>query len=123
MIQLKRVYERPEFKDGLTVLVDRLWPRGVRKSTPNVDIWLKRIAPSDKLRKWYRHDPKKWKRFRIRYLKELDKNKEVENLLMLIEDNDPITFVYGSSECRRNNATVLKEYMERKLRKLNGRRR
>lgn len=121
MIQLKQVYERPEFKDGLTVLVERLWPRGVRKSTPNVDIWLKGIAPSDKLRKWYMHDPRKWKSFKKKYLRELDKNEFMEDILVLVLENDPITFVFGSSNLKQNSAVVLKEYVERKLRGMSRR--
>jgi len=71
MIQLKRVYEKPSSKDGLRVLIDRLWPRGMTKERAAVDLWLKDVAPSTELRKWFGHDPAKWKEFQARYRKEL----------------------------------------------------
>jgi uncharacterized protein YeaO (DUF488 family) len=75
-INLKRVYENPTKEDGIRVLVDRLWPRGLTKQKAKIDLWLKDIAPSTGLRKWFGHDPEKWKEFRKRYRKELKKNKE-----------------------------------------------
>src|SRR5689334_12503674 len=71
MIQVKRVYEKPSRKDGLRILVDRLWPRGLTKERAAVDLWLKDVAPSTELRKWFGHDPAKWKQFQVRYRKEL----------------------------------------------------
>ncbi len=74
MIQLKSIYEQSSDKDGLRVLVDKLWPKGLRKNEVRLNIWLKEIAPDEELRKWFSHDPDKWKEFRKRYLKELEQN-------------------------------------------------
>ena len=115
MILVKRVYEHYLVTDGRRVLVDRLWPRGIRRNTPNVDIWLKNIAPTDELRKWYMHDPKKWVEFKKRYLKELKENKAVEQLAAIIHSTDPVTLVYASSEIKRNNAIILQHFMEKKM--------
>jgi uncharacterized protein YeaO (DUF488 family) len=76
MIQLKRVYEKPSRKDGVRILVDRLWPRGLTKERAAVSLWLKDVAPSSELRKWFGHDPAKWKQFQIRYRKELQEKKD-----------------------------------------------
>ena len=81
-IQLKRVYDRPERKDGKRILVDRLWPRGLSKDSAKVDLWVKTIAPSTELRNWYRHDPEKWREFKTRYFTELRKNKEELDILL-----------------------------------------
>ena len=116
-IRLKSIYDKYDVSDGLTILVDRLWPRGVRKSTPNVEIWMSDIAPSDELRRWYQHDPKKWVRFKDRYIKELNANDMVEEMLNIVSSNSLVTFVFASSEHERNNATVLKDFIERKLKK------
>ncbi len=83
MIKLKRIYDRPEITDGLRVLVDRLWPRGVRRSTANVDIWIKEVGPSDDLRKWFAHEQEKFPDFRKKYLKELKENRGFNKLLAL----------------------------------------
>jgi uncharacterized protein YeaO (DUF488 family) len=117
MILLKRVYEKYLVTDGKRVLVDRLWPRGIRRNTPNVDIWLKNIAPTDELRKWYMHDPKKWVEFKKRYLEELKDNKTVDQLAYIIESTDPVTLVYASSDTKRNNAIVLQHFMEKRVKK------
>jgi uncharacterized protein YeaO (DUF488 family) len=116
-IRLKSVYDKYDISDGLTILVDRLWPRGVRKSTPNVEIWMSDIAPTDELRKWYQHDPKKWVRFKQRYLKELQKNDMVDELINLVVNTSITTFVFASHEKDRNNATVLKDYIEKQIKK------
>lgn len=84
MVQLKRVYEKPSRKDGLRILVDRLWPRGLTKEHAAVNLWLKDVAPSTQLRKWFGHDPARWKEFQTRYRKELRQNKEAIELLKLV---------------------------------------
>ncbi len=121
-IKVKRIYERPEFSDGLRILVDRLWPRGVRRSTANVDLWLKEVGPSDQLRKWYAHDPKKWKKFKERYLKELKnepkENKAFEDILELARTNDTLTFLFATQEINHNNAIVLKAAIEKEIAKI-----
>lgn len=117
MILVKRVYERFLITDGRRVLVERLWPRGIRRNTPNVDIWLKNVAPTTELRKWYMHDPKKWVRFKKRYLKELKDNKAMEHLVDIALSTDPVTLVYSTSDTKHNSALVLRQYLERRLKK------
>ncbi len=112
MIKLKRVYEQAEPSDGLRVLVDRLWPRGVSKEEAHVDEWLRDIAPSTELRKWFEHDPAKWPEFQQRYRGELNaKTSTLQTLLTNAAGRD-ITLVYASKEQRYNNVTVLKEVLE-----------
>jgi uncharacterized protein YeaO (DUF488 family) len=82
MIKIKRIYEMPTQDDGFRILVDRLWPRGLSMDKAKVDLWLKEIAPSNDLRKWYAHDPKKWGEFKKKYFKELDLKKELVNLIL-----------------------------------------
>ena len=115
MIRLKRVYDPPSKNDGQRILVERLWPRGVSKEKAKVHIWLKDIAPSTELRKWYQHDILKWSEFRIRYMKELEKNVEMVGELQKILDNGIVTFVYAAHDEEHNSAVVLKQYIERKL--------
>jgi len=112
MIKVKRVYEPIEKEDGIRVLVDRLWPRGVKKD--KVDVWLKDIAPSDELREWYKHDPDKWEEFKKRYFEELDKNLKTTILLQLVKKGENITLLYASRS-PYNNAIALKEYLEKRL--------
>ncbi|MBX3401030.1 MAG: DUF488 family protein [Gemmataceae bacterium] len=112
MIRLKRAYEEPARKDGLRILVERLWPRGVSKEKAAVDLWLKDLAPSTELRMWYGHDPEKWDEFRKRYKAELAK---VGDLLVLLKHRTtegPVTFVYAAHDEERNSAVVLKEYLD-----------
>lgn len=115
MIKLKRVYDRPEITDGERILVDRLWPRGIRRSTLNVDYWLKDIGPSNELRKWFAHDPKKWVSFKAKYKKELEEGRALKKLFVYIKDKDPVTFLYASRDEKHNNARVLLEIVNRKL--------
>ncbi len=115
MIKLKRVYERINVTDGERILVDRLWPRGIRRSTSNIDIWVKNVAPSNELRKWYSHDPKKWMRFKKRYKTELKENRALNKLIQIVLNADPVTFLYSSRDDRHNNAVVLLEVVKRKL--------
>ncbi len=117
MIKLKRIYERPEVTDGLRILVDRLWPRGVRRSTANVDIWLRDVGPTDELRKWFAHDPKKWVKFKEKYVKELKENPAFEDLVDLARTNDPLTLLYATQDTRHNQAIVVKSMLEKALKK------
>ncbi len=112
MIQLKRVYEAPSRKDGLRVLVDRLWPRGLTKEHAAVDLWLKDVAPSTELRKWFGHDPSKWQRFQTRYREELSKKKDSLALLKRRGKERTITLVYGARDEEHNAALVLKQVVE-----------
>ena len=111
-IRIKRVYDTPTPSDGLRILVDRLWPRGLAKTTAKIQFWARRVAPSDTLRHWYGHDPKKWPEFKRRYFAELDVNPEGVAALLGHLSHGKVTFVFSSKEQQRNNATALKEYVE-----------
>ena len=114
-LQLKRAYENPGRNDGFRVLVDRVWPRGVKKEDLQLGDWLKEIAPSGELRKWFGHDPEKWNEFKRRYFTELDNRREVvESLLSRLKERR-VTLVYGASDEKHNNAVALKEYLEKKM--------
>lgn len=115
MIRVKRIYEEPSDQDGFRILVDRLWPRGLRKSEARLDLWMKEIAPENRLRRWFSHDPEKWEEFRKCYLKELEQKEEyVQELLDKARDTD-LTLLYAAKDEIFNNATVLKEYIESRL--------
>jgi len=110
MIRLKRIYDAPEPSDGYRVLVDRLWPRGLAKEKAAVNCWLKEIAPSHELRKWYSHDPAKWDVFREKYRLELQAVPHaVRQLKDIIRSNETVTFLYSSKEVKLNNAVALKD--------------
>jgi uncharacterized protein YeaO (DUF488 family) len=113
MIQLKRAYEPAAKDDGLRILVERLWPRGVSKQKARIDLWLKTVAPSTDLRKWYNHDPARWPEFRKRYWAELDDVADVVALLKLVADARTVTFVYAAGDEERNSAVALKAFLER----------
>jgi uncharacterized protein YeaO (DUF488 family) len=112
-IHVKRAYDKPARNDGFRVLVDRVWPRGVTKEALKVDTWLRNVAPSTRLRKWFGHDPKKWDEFRRRYFKELDADPEDIRLLREKRRGGELTLVFGAKEERFNNAEAIKEYLER----------
>src|SRR6185312_7986656 len=97
-IQLKRVYEKPSRKDGLRILVDRLWPRGLTKERAAINLWLKDVAPSTELRKWFGHDPTRWKQFQIRYRKELREKKEALQDLRRQTKGHTVTLAYGARD-------------------------
>ena len=111
LIHLKRVYETPSPQDGLRVLVDRLWPRGLNKERAAVDVWAKEIAPSTELRKWFGHDPDKWKQFQTRYRSELRKNKAVLDELKRQIKRKTVTLVYGARDQEHNEAVVLQKML------------
>jgi uncharacterized protein YeaO (DUF488 family) len=110
-IQLKRAYEKPERTDGTRILVDRLWPRGLTKEKAGIDLWLKEVAPSTELRKWFRHDPKKWRNFRRRYLTELKQHSAPLQLLKSKAKEGVVTLIYGARSQEHNEAVVLKEVL------------
>ncbi len=114
MIHLKRAYDPPAKADGQRFLVDRLWPRGTKKEKLHLEGWIKDIAPTDALRKWFNHDPAKWKEFQRRYLAELKKTDAWKPLEEAARAGD-ITLVYGAKDSEHNNAVVLKSFLERKL--------
>lgn len=110
-IKLKRVYEQPDASDGVRILVERLWPRGLSKDKAKVDFWLKDVAPSTELRKWFNHDRDKWKEFKNQYYAELNQKSEAIKPILDLKGKD-ITFVFGSKEEQFNNAQALKEYVD-----------
>ncbi|MGB9728850.1 MAG: DUF488 domain-containing protein [Thermoprotei archaeon] len=112
MIKIKRIYEEPSEDDGYRILVDRLWPRGLSKKKSKIDLWLRDIAPSNDLRKWFSHDPAKWNEFKKRYIKELENNSSLQKLIEIIKQKNSITLLYATKDKERNNATVIKEYIE-----------
>lgn len=117
MIRTKRVYDLPSKADGYRVLVDRLWPRGVSKDAAQIDEWLRDIAPSDELRRWFNHEPAKWDEFRSRYFQELAREKTaLEQLRAKDSANTVITLLYGAKDVQHNNAVALKEYLEKHTR-------
>lgn len=109
-LQVKRIYEPKLKEDGFRVLVDRLWPRGVSKEAAGVDLWLKDIAPSTELRRWFGHDPEKWKQFCRRYEAELRDNPEVAALLERAR-GDTVTLVYAAADTEHNQAVVLRDFL------------
>jgi len=110
-ILLKRAYEPPEPSDGFRILVDRLWPRGVSKSSAHIDLWLKDVAPSTALRKWFDHDPLKWIEFQARYFQELRSNPEAIQHLADQAHRGVVTLVYGAKDREHNQAVALKAYL------------
>ena len=108
-IRIKRVYEQPSHEDGKRILVDRLWPRGLSKEKASVDLWLKDIAPSTELRKWFAHDPSKWDEFKQRYLSELKENSEAVQTLKEELKKGQVTLVYAAKDEEHNDALVLQE--------------
>ena len=111
---LKRIYDPLEPDDGTRVLVDRLWPRGISKEKAHVDLWLKEIAPSTELRKWFGHDPAKWTEFQKRYLAELEANDSAVSTILDAMKNGTVTLVYAAKDEQHNEAVVLQGYLERR---------
>jgi uncharacterized protein YeaO (DUF488 family) len=115
-IKIKRIYEKFSPKDGLRILVDRLWPRGIKKEEAKIDLWFKEIAPSDKLRKWFKHDVSKWEEFKKRYKEEIEQNKEsLEKLIEIIKKKRVVTLVFSAKDKEHNNAVILREVLKRHL--------
>ncbi|HEY4155078.1 MAG TPA: DUF488 domain-containing protein [Puia sp.] len=110
-ISIKRVYAPPDEKDGTRILVDRLWPRGLTRERAKVDLWLKEIAPSTNLRKWFGHEPDKWTGFKERYIRELNINKESVSILKERLKKGPVTLVYGAKDELHNDAVCIKEWL------------
>jgi len=115
MIQLKRVYDKEAPHDGARFLVERLWPRGLRKAELHMDGWLKEVAPSDQLRKWFSHDPAKWTEFKHKYFAELEHRPDAWKLITQAAKHGAVTLLYSSHDAEHNNAVALKSYLEAKL--------
>jgi len=122
MVKLKRAYEAASRGDGYRVLVERLWPRGIRKEALALDEWRKEVAPSGELRKWFNHDPERWSEFKLRYLKELKETAALERLRALADRaaGGTLTLVFSSHDTEHNNAVVLKDQIERLARRRSG---
>jgi len=110
-IKLKRAYEAPAASDGTRILIDRLWPRGVKKADAAIDEWMKDIAPSSALRKWFGHDPARWQEFRRRYLKELRGHPDALERLRALARQGPITLVFAAHDEAHNDAVVLRDVL------------
>lgn len=113
-IRIKRVYDKPSPDDGLRVLVDGLWPRGLTKAKAKVDLWLRDIAPSAELRRWFGHDPAKWTQFKKRYAAELRDKRELLKQLRALAKEGPITLVYGARDSEHSNAAALRSFLNRR---------
>ena len=113
MIKLKRIYEDYDAADGIRVLVDRLWPRGISKEKAHIDIWLKELAPSNELRIWFHHDAGKWSEFEKKYKEELkEKTELIKQLKDLQKKHKTVTLLYGAKDTHHNQAVILKEFLK-----------
>lgn len=114
-LDIKRAYEVPSKDDDYRVLVDRLWPRGLSKENADIDLWMRDVAPSNKLREWFSHDPAKWQEFIKRYEKELKNSQEFDKLVSLIKAKGHVTLIYGAKDIKYNQAAALKLFLEEKV--------
>ncbi len=119
-IRIKRVYDLPEASDGVRVLVDRLWPRGLRKEDAALTLWLKDIAPSAELRKWFGHDPGRWLEFKRRYSEELSRNEPAISCLENLLKQRRVTLLYAAHDTEHNNALVLASFLQDHLKSNDG---
>ena len=113
-VKIKRAYETATKNDGKRILVDRLWPRGLTKTRAKIDLWLREVAPSTALRRWFGHEPRKWAEFKRRYSAELETNNEQVSLLAREVSAGKVTLVYGAKDQQHNAAVILKEFVGRK---------
>jgi uncharacterized protein YeaO (DUF488 family) len=123
MIKLKRAYDAASPTDGERLLVERLWPRGLAKAKLKLDGWIREVAPTTELRKWFGHDPAKWRRFRTCYFRELDSRPESWRSIVSVARRGTVTLVYSSRDGEHNNAVALREYLQLKEGRRPGRRR
>jgi uncharacterized protein YeaO (DUF488 family) len=110
-VNIKRIYDPPSPGDGTRILVDRLWPRGIKKDVAGIDEWMKEIAPSDELRKWFGHEPTKWEEFRKRYKAELRGKKDMLDRIRSLAAKGKVTLLFAAKDAEHNNAVVLKEVL------------
>ena len=111
-IAIKRVYEPAAESDGFRILIDRIWPRGLSKDQSHIDLWLKDIAPSTALRKWFGHSPAKWSEFNSKYCSEIDEHSEEVEIIRKHMKEGPVTLIYAAKDTQHNNAIVLKRYIQ-----------
>ena len=112
IIKIKRIYEPSAEADGYRVLVDRLWPRGMKKESAHIHIWEKEVAPSQELRKWFGHDPEKWESFKKKYFAELKGSEAIDHLVGELRGHKTVTLLYGAHDVEHNNAVVLREFLK-----------
>jgi uncharacterized protein YeaO (DUF488 family) len=112
-VKIKRIYEVPNSEDGTRILVDRLWPRGVKKEDVQIDLWLKDISLSSDLRKWFGHDPKRWPQFRAKYIQELGFKNEDLSVIIRAASEGPVTLIYAARDENHNQAVILQEMVGR----------
>lgn len=110
-VVIKRVYDPPEKSDGFRILVDRLWPRGLKKEDAKADVWLKAIAPSSELRKWFNHDAEKWNEFIKKYKEELKQSPAIDELKSLVKQHATVTLLYAAHDAQHNNAEALRRFL------------
>jgi uncharacterized protein YeaO (DUF488 family) len=115
MVKIKRVYDEPSKGDGKRILIDRLWPRGLKKEHAQIDAWIKEIAPSNELRKWFNHEPNKWREFKNRFFMELEGKGDLVEEIASLARKGSVTLLFGSKEERFNNAVALKGYIDAKM--------
>lgn len=117
MLKLKRAYEEPDPADGRRILVDRLWPRGIKEKDAHLEAWLKDLAPSNELRRWFSHNPERWEEFHRRYLQELEAPEKAPLLAELLQKarQGTVTLVFAAKDRERNNAVVIKQFLEQRL--------
>lgn len=114
-IKIKRIYEHAESTDGFRILVDRLWPRGISKESAHIDVWMKEVAPSTDLRKWFNHDPAKWKEFIDKYMVELENSEEGKELITIIRKHKKTTLLYSAHDEEHNQAQVLQQFLKARI--------
>ncbi len=112
MIRIKRVYDAPESGDGERILVDRMWPRGLTKERAAIDLWLRDVAPSDELRKWFGHNPERWMEFKEKYHRELRAGSAALETLKVHSRGDVVTLLFAARDEAHNNAVALREYLD-----------
>ena len=112
MIKIKRIYEDASPEDGMRIFVDRLWPRGMKKEDAHFDLWLKDIAPSSSLRKWFGHDPNRWPEFKAKYMEELKLMEEELSIIIRAEAEGTVTLLYAARDVRHNEAVVIKDFVK-----------
>ena len=117
MLKTKRVYEPAEASDGIRFLVDRLWPRGIKKEALKMKTWLKDVAPSPDLRKWFAHDPARWQEFQRRYTAELKSNADAWSPILEAAKQGDVTLLYSARDTEHNSALLLKEFLEKQMEK------
>ena len=113
MLRTKRIYEKPKKSDGTRILVDRLWPRGIKKDEAMIDLWLKDVAPSLRLRQWYAHDPRRWQEFKKRYFLELEDKEDLTQKIAVMNKGHVVTLLFSAKEEKMNQADALKQFIEK----------